>query len=308
MTTIHRTLAVLICLAATANLAAAEPKTKKLLILGIDGVRTDALKIAITPHFDKLVKQGAWAENTDALSKRYDKNFTLSGPGWSSILTGVWADKHKVNNNQFRNADYKRYPHLFTRLKQARPRLRTASIASWEPLHEQIPSLAELQRTVKTTDDLDRRADRDVARVACDLLETKDYDATFVYFAQIDNHGHEYGFHPAVKEYLAAIEQVDDHIGELIKAIHSRKTYDQEDWLIIAATDHGGQGNGHQYGREVPEIRIVWLLVSGPSAKQGKVEAKTHLVDVVPTALTHLGVKIKDEWKLDGKPVGLSSD
>jgi hypothetical protein len=29
-------------------------------------------------------------------------------------------------------------------------------------------------------------------------------------------------------------------------------------------------------------------------------------VDVVPTALTHLGVAIKPEWGLDGKAVGLA--
>ncbi|HUS39634.1 MAG TPA: hypothetical protein VMX74_09300 [Pirellulales bacterium] len=47
------------------------------------------------------------------------------------------------------------------------------------------------------------------------------------------------------------------------------------------------------------------LIVSGPSAKRGKIEGPTFLVDVPVTALHHLGVEIDPAWKLDGHPVGL---
>jgi hypothetical protein len=41
------------------------------------------------------------------------------------------------------------------------------------------------------------------------------------------------------------------------------------------------------------------------TAKPGKFEGKTHQVDLVATALTHLGVPIDSKWALDGKPIGL---
>ncbi|HEY1065364.1 MAG TPA: sulfatase-like hydrolase/transferase, partial [Pirellulales bacterium] len=98
---------------------------------------------------------------------------------------------------------------------------------------------------------------------------------------------------------------VDGHVGDVMTALKNRKTLAQEDWLVIVCTDHGGQGKGHGGGRKTPEIRNVFLIVSGDAAQSGVVEAETYQVDVVPTALTHLGVAIKPEWKLDGKPVGL---
>ncbi|MFD1614204.1 alkaline phosphatase family protein [Gelatiniphilus marinus] len=61
----------------------------KVLILGIDGCRPDALLAAKTPHLDNLWKNGAYSfkAKTDDLS--------WSGVCWTGMLTGVWKDKHK---------------------------------------------------------------------------------------------------------------------------------------------------------------------------------------------------------------------
>ena len=48
------------------------------------------------------------------------------------------------------------------------------------------------------------------------------------------------------------------------------------------------------------------MLVSGDGATVGKIEEPTGIVDLVPTALTYLGVEIDPAWKLDGKAVGLA--
>jgi len=36
------------------------------------------------------------------VNERHQGSEPSSGPGWSSILTGVWADKHGVDGNSFR--------------------------------------------------------------------------------------------------------------------------------------------------------------------------------------------------------------
>lgn len=191
-------------------------------------------------------------------------------------MTGVWADKHGVHDNSFKGAKYDETPCFFTLLKQQRPQALTASYVDWAAIRD-----ATLQ------------------------LATGDSDLIFVYLGQVDEHGHKYGFHPSVTEYRAAIERVDACIGELIAAIRERKTYEQEDWLIISTTDHGGSGKGHGKGHALPEINTTWFLVSGPAARRGILGSPTNLVDVVPTALVHLGVNIDPKWKLDGKAVGL---
>lgn len=69
-----------------------------MLYLGIDGARFDALQAATTP----TLAAGIHSDTCLILGDRYRENDTISGPGWSTILTGVWADKHGVNDNSFK--------------------------------------------------------------------------------------------------------------------------------------------------------------------------------------------------------------
>jgi predicted AlkP superfamily pyrophosphatase or phosphodiesterase len=288
--------------------ASAEPeRARKVLFIGIDGCRFDALRQANTPHLDRLMQEGAWADNTLILGPRYRANDTVSGPGWSSLLTGVWADKHGVHDNKFRKPNYREYPHFFARLKQAQPRAFTASLVNWEPIHQHIVSSADV---VKTFGNGNIYIDGDIqsTQTACELLRERNPTALFVYLGQVDEHGHKYGFHPTVPKYIEAIERVDRHVGELLAAMNGRKTLDQEDWLVLVTSDHGGRGKDHADGHNVPEILNSFMIVSGRAGRRGKIEEQTYLVDVPVTALVHLGVKIDAAWKLDGVPRGLRND
>ena len=93
------------------QLAAREPKV---LLIGIDGVRPDALVAADTPAIDALVADGCIT--LEASTSRY----TVSGPAWSNVLCGVWPDKHRSTDNRFLITDYERFPSLFTLAKRAR--------------------------------------------------------------------------------------------------------------------------------------------------------------------------------------------
>jgi arylsulfatase A-like enzyme len=91
----------------------------------------------------------------------------------------------------------------------------------------------------------------------------------------------------------------------LVAAMKGRKTFTDEDWLVIVVSDHGGKGKGHGGGHKSPEILNSFLIVSGAAAERGEFAEQTYLVDAPVTALSHLGVKLKEEWQLDGKPRGL---
>ena len=77
---------------------AAPAKTPKVLVIGLDGARYDKLLSADTPNIKALLNRGFGAR-----SALYGSGMaqTSSGPGWSTILTGVWPDKHKVKDNSF---------------------------------------------------------------------------------------------------------------------------------------------------------------------------------------------------------------
>jgi predicted AlkP superfamily pyrophosphatase or phosphodiesterase len=289
---------------------AAEPAKlrPKVLFLGIDGCRFDAIEAAKTPHLDRLMKNGIHSSRTQILGKRYKESDTVSGPGWSSILTGVWADKHGVHNNKFKGKNYERYPHLFTLLKQGHPRARTVSLVTWGPIEEEIVSGADVSKKFVSGDSTYEKDDALAAAEAVRLLGSSDPDLLFLYLGQVDETGHQEGFHPSVAPYVRAIERVDALIGDVLSAIEKRSQRGEEDWLVIVTSDHGGQGKDHSDGHRIPEILNSFLIVSGRSAERGEFAAPTYLVDAPATALAFLGVKADPRWELDGRPVGLAKE
>jgi arylsulfatase A-like enzyme len=252
-----------------------------------------------------------WFEGTDIRSDRTDAADTISGPGWSNLLTGVWPDKHGVIDNKFTKPNYDEYPHFFQRLKEVRPEAFTASFSTWPPVANIITRSADIVENFPKPDPKDLPgyvagdAEATTACIAC--LKDQDPTAIVLYLGQVDETGHTYGFHPKVREYTTAIERVDAHIGQVTQAVNARAKAKGESWLTIVCTDHGGSGTDHGKGHKNPEIRNVFLIVSGPDAQKGKSDIKTYQVDVVPTALKHLGVEPKPEWKLDGHAIGLKS-
>jgi predicted AlkP superfamily pyrophosphatase or phosphodiesterase len=282
----------------------AEP-TKKLLVIGIDGCRFDALQKAEAPRLDGLIERGSLAEPIRILPAGYREADTVSGPGWSNILCGVWPTKHGVLDNAFKSPRYDEFPHFFTRLKESHPEARTSSFSNWTPLGENIVRDADFAAEAAAEGKPYEQGDQENAAAASKQLREEDYTATVVYFAQVDEMGHTDGFHPSVPTYIAAIERVDAYVGKLLDAIEARPQRADEAWLVLVTTDHGGAGLNHGGGHDNPEVACSWLIASGDGAQRGRIEEDHGQVDLVPTGLAHLGVEVRPEWGLDGTAVGL---
>lgn len=270
------TTALLGLLLLTCTAFAAEPaKTKKALYIGMDGTRFDALQAAEAPNLDRIIKDGIYADNCLILGERYQKNDTISGPGWSTILTGVWADKHGVHDNSFKGKNYEAFPHFFARIRAQKPDARLVSLITWSPIEDHIVSNADVHKKYEDSSKDYAKFDASAAEEAVKQLADPKLDCLFLYFGQVDEAGHNHGFHPTVKDYKAAIERVDAHVGKVLEALAKRETLQNEDWVIVVTSDHGGQGTNHSNGHKVPEILNSFMVVSGDSAKRGKFEEQT---------------------------------
>lgn len=257
-------------------------ETRHVLVIGIDGCRPDALLKSKAPHLQQLIAEGAFTDDART------GEITVSGPGWTSMLTGVWRAKHGVRDNKFENADLTTYPHFFVRLKAKHPMAKTASIVHWAPINEKIIAACDIVITRKT--------DAAVVVEAENVLATPRLDAVFVHFDDVDGAGHRHGFSATGPAYLQAIATADVRVGRLLAALAKRpKT---ENWLILVSTDHGGKGKGH--GKDTPEERTVFVIVHGGGAR-GKIAPPCGVVDVAVTALDHLGIAAAREWNLDGR-------
>ena len=279
------------------------PNGKKVLLIGLDGVRVDILAAATTPNIDALIANGTFSDDAQTRPR------TVSGPGWSSMLTGVWSDKHLVNSNDFTGNDYATYPDFLTRLEQTDSSFSTFAVVDWAPLGRAIsggPLIGDgidVKIVFNSGSDAGYPlADSQSVAAASAFLTFQNPDAAFVYLGNIDEVGHSTNSLSA--EYLAAIEIADAQVGALVAALERRPSYAAEDWLILMSTDHGRRDDGG-HGEPSLQERTIFYLASGPSASKGVPDSAPEIVDIALTALAHLGVTLDPAWNLDGRVVGL---
>jgi len=159
-----------------------------------------------------------------------------------------------VTGNDFTNNNYAEYPSFFKRLNENNSDWHTVSICHWGPINDFIiQDEADFKLNVGS--------DQEVADQAASYISVNDPDAIFLHFDDTDIVGHSTGFSPNSSEYIAVIETIDAQIGTVLQAIEQRPTYEEEDWLIIVTTDHGGLGTSH--GGTSIEERDVFIIASG---------------------------------------------
>ena len=260
----------------------------RVLFIGIDGTRPDALLKADAPNLKRLRDDGAYSFRAQT------GDITVSGPGWSSMTNGVWRAKHGVRGNDFAGENLAAWPTFIARAEEAHPEWKTASFVTWKPIHKFIIRKADVRKEFKK--------DAEAAAAAVTELKTGDPAIVFVDLDEVDGAGHKFGFSPEVPQYQAAIHHADALVGELVAAMKSRPNSANEDWLVLVTTDHGGSGKSH--GKDIPEHRTIFVIANGKGVEPGEITPPPAIVDMPATALKHLGIAT-DKLKLDGKPIGL---
>lgn len=294
--------ALVLLLALLPATADGQQVSKKVLLIGIDGVRVDILAGARTPTIDSLKAAGFFSDEAKTRGR------TMSGPGWSSMLTGVWTAKHRVNGNDLSGNDYAAWPDFLTRIERLRPERHTFAVIDWPPLGTTdsggplLSDAIDVKRNLDGERDGYRYADSASVELAAAHLSSADVDAAFVYLGEVDVLGHATNSRAA--EYREAIERADAHVAQLLAALRSRPEWEAEDWLILLGTDHGrNDAGGHGGGS--PSETTIFYLASGPSVEAGRPDCPPEIVDVAATALAHLGLGPDPVRELDGRVRGL---
>lgn len=272
----------------------------KALLIGIDGLTIRRLDDMDAPTLKGLRDSSAFARS-QVYPPGDDVTQTVSGPGWSSIVTGTWPTKHGVHDNGFEAHRLVDHPDVFAAAKLARPELTTFCYACWPPVTEIIVGAGVDHGGGATTDDDWAGADVKNVDAVSSLLASEEPDIGFLYFGAVDKAGHMFG--AAAPEYRSAIETVDRQVQSVLATIESRPSYAGEDWLIVVATDHGHRPEGG-HGEFSDDERTVFVMMAGDSVNGADV-GTIQLVDIAPTLLTHLGIAPAPE--LDGRSLLHSS-
>lgn len=279
---------------------------KRVLAIGIDGCRSDALQAAAAPNIRALMANGVttWTSTAGGESGGVTQQPTVSGPGWTTILTGTYANRHGVTGNTNTPCDtpggYQatQAPHFAKRLKHAFPNSSFSSISAWGWIEDYLIAAQPENFTyhAKGVGESYPARDLDVKNKTIAHLASADPDVLFVHFDQVDGAGHATGFNVTNSAYMEAIHTVDGYIGSIMTAIQARPQYVRENWLVIICTDHGGTPEGTHGGQSVGE-RTIPLIVSGKSVGDGKADPSTIGHHVIPAiTFKHLGVPADPGW------------
>lgn len=273
--------------------AALKPKA---LVIMLDGMRADSVENVYTPNL-RMLRDGQWQPGyTCAWSlsaHTIGDAITVSGPNHTAISTGVTAKKHTIKQNHKSTCDFKKWPSWLVRVVDAKPETKALFMFSWG-WDKQISPDPRVKFIHGT----------DAANAAAmpKILAAADAPDCVQWFIDWPDHGgHGFGYYPYSVGHLNTVYLSDKAIGDALKAIASRPTFKDEDWMIIVTADHGGYWRTH--GLWGGHCETIPFLVTGRNVAQGRIPGIPHNYDAAPTVLTHFGI----DWSgfgLDGKAVG----
>ena len=236
----------------------------------------------------------------------------------TTVLTGTWANKHRVYSNQIRSPDY-RYWDIFRLVKQHNPDLNTALFSTWE---DNRTKLLGHGRPEAGGDKLDyyfdgfendeqrfphdeareyiRQIDDLVSREAARYLAEHGPDLSWVYLEFTDDIGHLYG---DGDEMAAAITLMDTNVGRIWRSVQARQQAEDEDWLVLITTDHGRDAQtGKSHGGQTDRERTIWIATNSAALNEHFSNLPA-IVDILPSLLTHLEVAVPQavSEQFDGK-------
>ena len=265
---------------------------RNVLIVGIDGFRSDALTENITPFMYGLSSR----DDVYFTSFHKTEEDTYSGPNWSSILTGVHYSKHNVVDNSFIGSRFSTYPPFQYYLERAYQQINTSSITNWAPINTFVCQ-QYLDYTSEST--LSDSIVFELARESLVNSLSLVPDVLFLQFDELDAAGHSFGFSPQVSEYANTLFKIDIFVEGLFNVIEEKRNNLGENWLFLIVSDHGGDGTGHG-DSENPHINQTIFLTQHPYLNFLP-NYITNQTDLAPTILDYMGVSSKEiDCKMDG--------
>ena len=294
-------------------------KSPAAIFIIVDGIPADVLENTSTPVLDSIAGKGGYTRAyVGGEIGGESQSPTSSAIGYNNLLTGTWANKHNVYDNQVNDPNYA-YWDIFRMAKEHDPTLQTAIFSTWtdnrtkligdglkeaggskldyvfdgfELNVERFPHDLQ-EHYIRAIDDL-------VTDEAARYVESNGPDLSWVYLEYTDAVGHNYGDGP---EMTAAVQHMDGQIGKIWSAVQKRQQAYDEEWMIVITTDHGrdaktGQDHGNQSERE----RTIWIVSNSDNLNERYYQTPA-IVDILPSIAAHLKLEIPENIRnqLDGQ-------
>ena len=245
-------------------------KVKKVIVIGYDGTRAKAVYNIACPEnkasktnersinscFNKILNMGGQIVLSSAggikggKEKQQDTSMAL---GWATVLTGKLAGEHGVYNNE--DVINEKTPTLL--MYQERQVKNVFFNYRWATHHD-LTYTTEINQKLKNYKWVKCESDLQIHEAMLNAVNN-DIDGIYenpYYVGEITDFGNEN------YQYIKAVVDTDRYVYKLTTSIENRKTYNEEDGLIMIVVDHGGRDK--TYGEQSAYEKMIFMASNKP--------------------------------------------
>jgi len=250
---------------------------KKVILISIDGLRSDALAASGHPFVAELEKISSHTYN----SRSVIPPVTL--PAHVSMMNSVIPERHGILTNTY-VPQVRPVKGIFEKISEAGGI--SAMFYGWDPLRD-VASPYSLKFASFIESHTSESVDTLLTDEAIKCLDTYDPDFTFLYLVDTDDKGgHDNGW--MSDEYLRRVRIALDNSKRIVEKY-------AKDHTVIITADHGGHSFGH--GADIPEDMIIPLFCIGEKFPAGTIIDSASILDIAPTIARLMGIEPEREWQ-----------
>jgi predicted AlkP superfamily pyrophosphatase or phosphodiesterase len=258
------------------------------VVFGVDGLSSRGIETASTPVMHGLMAHGMWTLDARAVIP------AVSSPNWSAMIMGAAPDVTGVTSNDWMPAKHRvvpscddgfgHSPTIFGLIRKTRPELQSALFTDWPDFFRLIEPSAASHVFSKDGD-----APEAVGQAIRYMIIEKPA-LTFIHVDHVDHAGHTFGWD--TPEYLRAVEQGDELLGLVVKALDDSGMRSKS--VLLVTSDHGGHEKTH--GAMIQKDLAIPWIAAGHGIMTGEIVAPVSTTQTAPTIAQWLGLKPSECW------------
>lgn len=235
---------------------------RRVLWVNIDGAVGQIVKENMPTNIESMLPHSKYTFEALGDNRILDDIDAEDVTNWTTLLTGMNAGAHMVRDNSYipdidvnpeqPNQTVAYYPNVMDLLVEASPGARTFCVTPYRSLNENM--LGNAFRTVTSGSDEESRD------AIVESIENENMDFTLVSFNGMLEAGKSSGFTASNSAYLTALQTIDGYIGECLDAIKNREDVENEDWLVVITSGHGGTASGSWGGTTRQERNALCIF------------------------------------------------
>ncbi len=249
----------------------------KVILISIDGMRPDGLKICGNPYVKTLEKTCSYTYDGRSMYP------SVTFPCHFSMTHSVTPQRHGILSNTY-VPQVRPVTGIFEKIRNAGGV--SAMFYGWEPIRD-----IALPGALKFATYIDAYAkestDTFLTDEALRVIEDNRPDFCFLYMVETDDKGgHDNAW--MSEEYLRRISIAIDNVKRIIEKFG-------DEYSVIIMADHGGHDRSH--GTEMPEDMTIPFFFRGSAFEGGKELEGISLLDIAPTIAALMEIAPEDEWE-----------